>query len=248
MSMRAIFLAILISQLASLARAEVVVFAAASLKEPVDRIAEAFGDVVVSYAGSGTLARQVALGAPADVVLLANVEWMTVLSEAGDVQEASVVDVASNRLVLVGRAGAPALELENAALLNALEDGRMAVGLTEAVPAGIYAKAALQSLGMWDAVSDRLAEVDSVRAALALVARGQVPLGIVYQSDVRVSGEVSQVAIIPADAHPPIRYVGAVTTRSQNPDAAGFLEYVLSDAGQAALADADFLPPRRPVE
>ncbi len=236
-------LAIFLSLSANAVRAEVVVFAAASLKEPLDRVAAAFGDVVVSYGGSGTLARQVGLGAPADVVLLANADWMTVLSEAGDVQATSIIDFASNRLVVVGHADATAIALDEASILRALGNGRVAVGLTKAVPAGIYAKAALQSLGLWDALSDRLAEVDNVRAALALVARGQAPLGIVYQSDVQVSQDVKELAVVPADAHPPIRYVGAITTQSTEPAAAAFLAYLLSDAGQAALAEAGFLAP-----
>ncbi|WP_108816401.1 molybdate ABC transporter substrate-binding protein [Loktanella sp. Alg231-35] len=243
MSIRALFLMAVLSISASFVRAEVVVFAAASLKEPLDRIAAEFGDVVVSYGGSGTLARQVGLGAPADVVLLANADWMTVLSEEGDVQEASVVDFASNRLVLIGPADAAAVALTEASMLSALGEGRIAVGFTKAVPAGIYAKAALQSLGLWRSLSARLAEVDNVRAALALVARGQAPLGIVYQSDVRVSGNVKELAVFPNETHPPIRYVGAVTTHAAGPEPAAFLDYLLGDAGQVAMADAGFLPP-----
>jgi molybdate transport system substrate-binding protein len=234
---------VFLSLFGGVVRAEVVVFAAASLKEPLDQIAEAFGGVVVSYGGSGTVARQVGLGAPADVVLLAHADWMSVLSEAGDVQAASIVDFASNRLVVVGPADAAAIALDEASILRALGSGRVAVGLTDAVPAGIYAKAALQSEGLWDAFSDRLAEVDNVRAALALVARGQAPLGIVYQSDVRVSQGVKELAIFPTDAHPPIRYVGAITTQATDPAAEAFLAYLLGDAGQAALAGAGFLPP-----
>jgi molybdate transport system substrate-binding protein len=221
----------------------VVVFAAASLKEPLDRIAATFDGVVVSYGGSGTLARQVGLGAPADVVLLANADWMAILSDAGDVRATSIVDFASNRLVVVGPADVATIALDEASMLRALGNGRVAIGLTKAVPAGIYAKAALQSQGLWDALSDRLAEVDNVRAALALVARGQAPLGIVYQSDVRVSQGVKELAIFPPDAHPPIRYVGAITTQATDPAAAAFLAYLLGDAGQATLADAQFLPP-----
>ena len=229
--------------LAPLARAEVLVFAAASLKEPVDRIAAEMGDVTVSYGGSGTLARQVSLGAPADVVLLASDDWMQVLLDQGAVRPDTVADFASNRLVLIGPVGAAPVALDAASLQAALGEGRLALGLTEAVPAGIYAKAALQSLGLWDGVADQLAEVDNVRAALALVARGQAPLGIVYASDLRVSDAVTELASFPADSHPPIRYRGAVTARADRTDAAAFLAYLTGPEGQAIMAEAGFLPP-----
>ncbi len=240
MMLRMIFLALCLT--GSAARAELVVFAAASLKEPVDAIAADFDDVVVSYGGSGKMARQVSLGAPADVVLLANDDWMMVLIQGGHVQADSVVDFASNRLVLVGQSGMADLALEADEILNALDGGRIAIGLTEAVPAGIYAKAALQSLGLWDAVVAQLAEVDNVRAALALVARGQAPLGIVYASDVRVTDAVRQVAVFPAESHPIIRYQAALTPDA-DPMARAFVAALTVAAGQAHLADAGFLPP-----
>ncbi|MDX8351434.1 molybdate ABC transporter substrate-binding protein [Cognatiyoonia sp. IB215182] len=226
----------------AVARADVLVFAAASLKEPVDEIAAAFEDVVVSYGGSGTMARQISLGAPADVVLLANTDWMDFLVDGGHVAAPSVVDFASNRLVLIGGAEAEDVALAPDAILEALDGGRLAVGLTEAVPAGIYAKAALQSLGMWQALSDHLAEVDNVRAALALVSRGQAPLGIVYATDLRITDTVRQVAILPAESHPQIRYQAALT-RDADPGAEMFLAALIGHEGQAKLAASGFLPP-----
>lgn len=242
MNMRSLLFCAVFILAAPVARAEVLVFAAASLKEPLDRMAALFDDVVVSYGGSGTLARQVSLGAPAAVVLLANVDWMDVLVEGGNVQPETLADFASNRLVMIGQAGAAPLTLEPVALQAALGDGRLAVGLTESVPAGIYAKAALQSSGLWDVVQDQLAEVDNVRAALALVIRGQTPLGIVYQSDVRISDAVVTVATFPPESHPPIRYVGALSLNA-DPAARAFFNFVLSAEGQAILADAGFLSP-----
>lgn len=227
---------------APLARAEVVVFSAASLKEPLDALAAEFGDVTVSYGGSGTMARQVSLGAPADVVLLANVDWMDFLLTDGHVRPDSVTDFASNALVLIGPAGMADVPLSADGLKTALNGGRIATGLTEAVPAGIYAKAALVSLGLWDGFADQLAEVDNVRSALALVARGQAPLGIVYASDARVSDAVGIVARFPTQSHPPIRYLGALTPDASD-QAAAFLDMVSGPAGQAALAAAGFLPP-----
>lgn len=241
MNLASSFLAIALTLTAPIARAEVLVFAAASLKEPLDQMAAAFDDVVVSYGGSGTLARQIGLGAPADIVLLANVDWMDALEEGGHVQPHSVRDFASNRLVIVGGADAEPFSLTPDALNEALGLGRIAVGLTEAVPAGIYAKAALQSSGLWDVAEDRLAEVDSVRSALALVIRGQAPLGIVYRTDARISDAITEVAVFTADSHPPIRYVGALTDNADE-SATTFLDYVLSDEGQSILAASGFLP------
>ncbi|SFS22041.1 molybdate ABC transporter substrate-binding protein [Yoonia litorea] len=225
------------------ARADVLVFAAASLKGPLDEIAAQFDDVTVSYAGSGTIARQVSLGAPADVVILANAVWMEVLIEGRHVIPESVKDVASNRLIVIGAAGSGELALTEKAFVERLGDGRLAVGLTDAVPAGIYARASLEALGLWGAVSDRLAEVDNVRAVVALVARGQAPLGITYRTDADVSDAVEEVAAFPAESHSPIRYTAAITP-SDNPDTAAFLQFLSSDEGQAHLTAAGFLPPQ----
>lgn len=229
------------------ARAEVLIFAAASLKEPLDAIAARFEDVVVSYGGSGTLARQVSLGAPADIVLLANTDWMDVLVSEQHVDAQTVVDFASNRLVLIGQKGVAPVMLAPEPMAQALGNGRIAIGLTEAVPAGIYGKAALQSMGLWGTTKDRLAEVDNVRSALALVARGQTPLGIVYRSDTRISAEVIELAAFPAQSHPPIRYQGA-TTQAAKEEARAVLAFLTSEEGQAILAASGFLPPRGAAE
>lgn len=239
---RAALLTLLFGLLALPARADILVFAAASLKEPLDQIAAEFDGVTVSYGGSGTLARQISLGAPVDVVLLANVVWMEALQDANKVVPDSVHDIASNRLVLIGPSGQHPVLLEPAAIDEALQNGRLAVGLTSSVPAGIYAKSALQTTGLWDVTQNRLAEVDSVRAALALVARGQAPLGIVYSTDLRVSPDVVARATFPADSHPPIRYVGAVVADAPA-DAHAFWDYLRGPEGQAAFAAAGFLPP-----
>ncbi|WP_342070122.1 molybdate ABC transporter substrate-binding protein [Yoonia algicola] len=242
MRIRALVISLVLTLSATAVRAEVLIFAAASLKEPVDRIVAQFDDVVVSYGGSGMMARQVSFGAPADIVLLANTDWMDVLVAGDHVQASSVADFASNRLVMIGPVGAAPLTLTSEAILAALGAGRMAVGLTAAVPAGIYAKAALQSLGLWEATESRLAEVDNVRAALALVARGQAPLGIVYQSDTRITEDVVQVALFPAESHPPIRYVAALT-KTADAQAQTVLAYLRGPEGQAILAEAGLLAP-----
>lgn len=247
MILRALFLACVTTLCATSARADVLVFAAASLKQPVDRIAAEFGDVVVSYGGSGTIARQVSLGAPADVVLLANVTWMDVLAENGDVDSDTVADFASNRLVLIGQAGQGPVPLDGPAIAQVLGDGRIALGLTSAVPAGIYAKEALQSLGLWQDLAARLAETDNVRTALGLVARGQVPLGIVYRTDVAISDQIAEVALFPQASHTPIRYVGALTQEPSDV-ASAFWDYLRGPEGQKIMASAGFLPAWSPDE
>ncbi|MFT7145606.1 MAG: molybdate transport system substrate-binding protein [Yoonia sp.] len=247
MKLRILFLVLAMTLAASFARADVLVFSAASLKEPLDQIAARFDGVVVSYGGSGTLARQVSLGAPADVILLANVDWMDYLAAQGAIDPNSLAGFASNRLILVAGQGHEKVTLDQVGLADALGQGRLAVGLTNAVPAGIYAKAALQSLGLWDGVQGRLAEVDNVRAALALVARGQAPMGIVYRTDVRVSPDVVEVAEFPAQSHPPIRYVGAVVENA-SVEARAFWDYVRGPQGQAIFAQAGFLPALEPAQ
>jgi molybdate transport system substrate-binding protein len=217
---------------------DLVVFAAASLKGPLDEIAEAFGDVVVSYGGSGTLARQISQGAPADVVLLANAAWMDVLVEGDHVRDPS--EFVSNRLVLVGQPDADEVALTPAAMSVALNGGRLAMGFTNSVPAGIYGRAALTSLGLWDVVAPMVVEVDSVRAALTLVNRGEVPFGVVYQSDALIVPELSVVARFPTNSHPQIGYFAATTAQSQHPKAQDFVDFLNGAAASQALEDAGF--------
>lgn len=214
---------------------DTVVFAAASLKEPIDQIAADAGNVVVSYGGSGTLARQISLGAPADVVILANADWMDVLEDGAHIVPESRMDVLGNTLVLLGRAPGD-VHLTDAGLSAALGDGRLAMGFVNAVPAGIYGQAALQELGLWEGVADLVAEVDSVRAAVALLARGEVPLAVGYVTDAALVDGVYAVATFPSESHPPIRYVAAAT------DEAGlaFLAQLQSDAARDVFRAAGF--------
>ncbi len=233
-------LAICLVVLAGTARADVTVFAASSLKEPLDALT-ADSDVVVSYGGSGTLARQVMQGAPADVVILANVAWMDVLEREGHVVRDEIVDLASNRLVLIGPRSMGDVALTEEAISAALNGGRIATGLTEAVPAGIYAKAALENLNLWDTFADDLAEVDSVRSALMQVISGQAPLGIVYETDARLSETVRVVASFPQDSHPPIRYVAGRVADS--PASADFFDRLTGPEAAKTFARFGFLPP-----
>jgi len=219
---------------------DMVVFAAASLKEPLDAIAADFGNVVVSYGGSGAIARQVGQGAPADVVALAHPDWMTVLVDEADVD--APFDLATNRLVLVAPTPSQ-VPLTSDGVVAALGAGRLGVGAVRSVPAGIYARDAFQALGIWDSVRDRLAEVDNVRAVLALAARGEVPLGVVYATDARISDKVHVVAQFPAASHLPIRYQAAKVAASDHPQAEEFAQFLASPAAQAHFQAAGFLAP-----
>lgn len=182
------------------------ILAAASLAGPLDRaLAATEAEAVVSYGSSAALARQIMAGAPASLFISANPAWAGEVEAA--VPGAVARDYLGNRLVLVGPPGAAPVALEAGALGARLGDGRLAIGLTRAVPAGIYGRAALDALGLWEAVSDRLAEVENVRVALALVARGEAPLGLVYATDARAEPGVSVVAEVPETAHPEIVYV-----------------------------------------
>lgn len=218
---------------------DLLIFAAASLQTVLDPVAADYAettgrDIRISYASSAALARQIAAGAPADLFLSANADWMDWLDEAGRINEATRADVIGNALVLVRPVGARPTDR------IALVEGRIAVGLTEAVPAGIYARAALTSLGLWDAARPHLVETENVRVALALVARGDVAQGIVYASDVAAEPRVSEVARFPATSHPPIIYPGAVIAGGKTEAAEAFLTHLQSEPVQAAFVAGGF--------
>lgn len=215
----------------------IVVFAAASLKNALDDIAVEWqqvkgGQVTLAYAGSSALARQIQAGAPADVFISANVDWMDTLDKDGLIRTETRRDLLRNRLVLIADGeDAPPIELvPGFDLAGLLGDRRLAMALVEAVPAGIYGKAALSWMGVWDEVAVSVAQTDNVRAALALVARGEAPYGIVYATDAVAEDAVSVVATFPAESHPPIVYPAAVTAESTNPAAPAFLEFLSSAA------------------
>ena len=217
---------------------DLVVFAAASLKGPLDAIAAPFENVVVSYAGSGTLARQINQGAPADVVLLANAAWMDVLVDAQSVTDP--ITFVGNRLVIVGQPDAADVALTLDGLASGLDGGRLAMGFTSSVPAGIYGKAALENLGLWHTVAPSVVEMDNVRAALNLVARGEVPLGIVYQSDALIVPDLKIVAQFPQGSHPDIAYYAAITAASDHPDAQSFVDALRGPTAKEIFDAAGF--------
>ena len=238
----------------------VTVFAAASLAEAMGRIAAAFEDetghrVTVALAGSSALARQIQAGAPADIFVSANAAWMDVLDKDSLLAPGTRFDLAGNRLVLIGStdpttptnpiALGPGFDLAER-LGKGGPDGRLAVALTQAVPAGIYARTALQSLGLWDGVARRLAETDNVRAALTLVALGEAPLGIVYATDAAAEPRVGVIATFPADSHGPIVYPTARIAGRDNTAADAFLAWLKNPRTRAILQDLGFTPPPAP--
>jgi len=222
----------------------ITVFAAASMTDALKRIGAAYTDksgtgVVFSFAGTGALARQIEAGAPADVFISADEAWMAYVEKAGAVKPESIRPIAANSLVLVGPATAEPLALEAEALAGRLDGNRLAIADTETVPAGRYGKAALQATGLWDVVADRLAPMDNVRVALASVARGDTPLGVVYRSDAHVEPKVRILAVFPAESHPAIVYPAAATTDAGD-DARGFLDFLTGSEAQAIFTDSGF--------
>lgn len=205
---------------------DLLVFAAASQRDAIEEVIAAWskagaGSARAAYESSSTLARQIEHGAPADLFISASTMWMDYLDERKLIDSATRVDLLGNRLVLVGpQGGAPVAVAPGFDLVGRLSGGRLAMGDPDHVPAGIYGRQALETLGVWTAVEPRLARAPNVRAALALVARGETPLGIVYGSDAMADSAVAVAGIFPADSHAPIVYPAAVTTASAAPDAA----------------------------
>jgi len=227
---------------------EVVVFAAASLKTALDAVAADFTAatghrVTISYAGSGQLARQIIEGAPADIFLSAAVTWMDAVDHEGLVVPGQRVDLLGNALVLIAH-GTDAAQMPIGPgfdLAGRLGDGRLAMALLDAVPAGQYGRTALQSLGVWDAVEARVAQADNVRAALALVARGEAPYGIVYSTDAADADNVTVVGTFPADSHPPIVIPAALLTGAADAADRAFFQALSSDAGDGRFAAQGFV-------
>jgi len=232
----------------------VTVFAAASLKNALDEVSSAFTaksgvKVVASYAASSALMKQIEQGAPADVFLSADVDWMDYGAKRELIKTGTRLDLLGNKLVLIAPKDsaignvtiAPGFNL--AALAG---DGRIATGDVRAVPAGLYAKAALEKLGVWSAVQAKLAMAENVRAALALVARGEAPLGIVYETDAKIDPGVKIVGVFPADSHPPIVYPAALT-KDAKPDAAAYLAFLSTAAAKSIFERYGFAFLPRPA-
>jgi len=225
---------------------EVVVFAAASMKTALDEVAADFADatgntVTISYAGSNQLATQIIEGAPADIFISAAVNWMDQVQGAGLVAGDARADLLGNRLVLVG--GPDAAPVEIAAgfdLAGLLGDGKLAMAMVDSVPAGQYGKASLEALGIWATVEPSVAQAENVRAALALVATGEAPYGIVYATDARAEPGVTVVGTFPDDSHPAIVYPVALLTGAADEADRAFYEALSGDAADAVFAANGF--------
>lgn len=226
------------------------VLAAASLQESLEAAAddwEAQGNPrpTLSFAGTSSLARQIEAGAPADLFISADEKWMDELEGKGLIQPPSRVSFLENRLVLIAPAASEVeLALEpGLALAAALGEGRLAMADPDAVPAGRYAKEALTALGAWDGLAGKIARAENVRAALALVNRGEAPLGIVYETDAVAEAGVRMVGRFPAGSHVPISYPLARVSGSDNPEAEAFRRYLLSPEASAIFQRFGFATP-----
>jgi molybdate transport system substrate-binding protein len=226
---------------------DVVVFAAASLKNALDEIAgqwqrETGKKAVISYAASNTLIKQIEQGAPADIFISADLAWMNYGQQKGLIKTDTRSNLLGNRLVLIAPkdSNVTANIQPGFDLAPLLKGGRLAMANVDAVPAGKYGKASLEKLGVWDSVKDKTAQAESVRAALVLVERGEAPLGIVYQTDAASDPTVKIVGTFPENTHPPIIYPIALTKESTNPDAQAFLNYLKSAAARPAFERQGF--------
>ncbi len=212
---------------------ELTVYGAASLTNALQDVGAAFtaaggARVKFSFAASSLLARQIEAGADADIFFSADTEWMTYLADRNLIQPATRRDVLSNHLVLIAPSNsAIAIEIRpNFPLAQALGDGRLAVADPDSVPVGKYARQALTSLGVWGSVAEHLVRAENVRVALTYVARGEAPLGIVYETDARAEPKVKIVGMFPENTHLPIVYPVALTAHGMSAGARAFLTYV----------------------
>ena len=223
------------------------VFAAASLTDVLSDLAQGFEDetgheVVLSYAASSVLARQIENGAPAALFVSASTAWMDYLGDRGLIDPESRVDVARNRLVLAAAPGMLA-DLRIADLSTRLRagiDGKVAIADPAHVPAGIYAREALESLGLWAVAEPHLARMADVRAALTLLRRGEAVLGIVYASDAAALPDVVALDTFPADSHAPIVYPAATVAAGTDPVAVEFLDFLAGRRARDAFDRAGF--------
>ena len=219
---------------------DVVILAAASLKNALD---DASADwtkqtgktTKISYAASSALAKQIEGGIPADIFISADVPWMDYVAERKLIKPPSRSDFLGNQIVLIaGKDSKIDLKIDKGFNLKGAlgNDGRLSMGNVDAVPAGKYGKAALESLGVWPSVSNRVAQAENVRMALTLVSRGEAPLGIVYKTDAASDPAVRIVGAFPADSHPAIIYPMALLTTSTNPDAQAFIDFLKTPAAR----------------
>ena len=224
-----------------------VVFAAASLKNALDDAAAQWSaqtgkKVVISYGASSALAKQIEAGAPAQMFISADLDWMNYVAEKKLIKPETRANLLGNRIVLVApKDSNVSLAIgPTFALANALGGGKLAMANTGSVPAGKYGKAALEKLGVWNSIRGSIVQALDVRAALQFVARREAPLGIVYQTDAVAEPNVKIVGAFPDDTHPPIVYPVALTTNETSPDIVAFLAFLKSPAARPAFEKQGF--------
>lgn len=242
---QALAAALLLPALPAQAQSAITVFAAASLTDSMKQVASAYQAktgkaVTLSFGGSNILAQQIEQGASADVFISADSQWMDMLAGNGRIETASRINLLGNRLVLIGaRQAKPLTIAPKFNLAGALAGGRLAMADPKAVPAGIYGKAALMSLGVWDSVAGQIAAAENVRAAMQFVSRGEAPYGIVYQTDAKVDPGVHVVAAFPESSHPPIVYPIALT-KTAAPGAKDFMAFLSGPQAKTIFEKAGF--------
>ena len=214
---------------------DIVIFAAASLKNALDAVnaqweKETGKKAAISYASSPALAKQIEQGAPAQIFISADLDWMDYLAGKNLIKPDTRSNLLGNRLVLIApKDKAQPVDIKAGFdLAKVLGGGRLSMANVDSVPAGKYGKAALEKLGVWANVSNNIAQAENVRAALLLVSRGEAPAGIVYQTDAAADPSVAIIGRFPEDTHPPIIYPIALTANATHPDAAVFLDYIRS--------------------
>jgi len=226
---------------------KVTVFAAASLKNALDAANTAWqketgNETAVSYAASSALAKQIEAAAPADLFISADLAWMDYVAEKKLIKDDTRSNLLGNRIVLVApKDKASTVDIkEGFDLAGLVGDGKLAMGAVDSVPAGKYGKAALEKLGVWSSVEGKVAGAESVRAALALVSRGEAPYGIVYQTDAAADPGVTVVGTFPEDSHPPIIYPVAILSESQSPAVGAYLDFLKSDKAAPFFTEQGF--------
>jgi molybdate transport system substrate-binding protein len=232
---------------AAMAQEKVTVFAAASLKNALDNIntaceADVGEAATISYAASSALAKQIEQGAPADVFMSADLDWMKYLSDRKLIKADTETQLLGNSIVLVAPADSTTTTdiKEGFDLAGLLGDGRLAMANVDSVPAGKYGKASLEKLGVWASVEDKVAQAENVRAALALVSTGEAPLGIVYETDAAADKKVKVIGTFPEDSHPAIIYPVAQTAGSKDAETPKFLACLKSDKARALFEEQGF--------
>ncbi|MGB7774575.1 MAG: molybdate ABC transporter substrate-binding protein [Pseudolabrys sp.] len=238
-----------------IAQEQITVFAAASLKNALDDANAAFTKatgvkVVTSYEASSALAKQIEQGAPADVFISADLRWMDYAAEHKLIDPNTRVNLLGNKLVLIAPADS---KLSNVTIAEGFDlaklagDSRIAVADVKAVPAGLYAKAALEKLGAWAAAEPKLAQAENVRATLAFVARGETPVGIVYETDAKIEPKVKTIGVFPDSSYPPVTYPVAATSSTKKPAVGQYFNFLRSSAARSVFERYGFSYLIKPV-